>query len=503
MLKNILGFNKKVIKMKNIDNMLKKVLGKTKRNSFNSNINKILGKNKFGASFKMQNKWKSFSPIKKNFLRKILKDTDRDRVPNIFDCQPYNYFKQEAKYNIPRWLLNQLTPEQQVVAKDMLFNKKMNIGLVADHFEIKHPSSGARRPYIFMSDEELIAGLKELGQELGRTPTKKDIRKTDWLPSDTTFTTRFGTYNQALELAGFNLSLEHHKLSIEKKLINGIGEIKSPRDIRITYRQQPYVKEKTAEYVHRPEVIKHRQEYERKFYATPVQKERRSKYSKEYLQRSEVKEYRKEYAQRPAVKKQAKEYRERPEIKKHYNEKQKEYFERPAIQELQKKYHKERYRLQKQGEWQDMTSDQRAELRQRLKDTDGDRVPDDYDCDPNNVMQQHKIIRYNPAKLSRYTEGTDIVVDKDYIDKMLDRYEDVVYKRSPTERTKFMQDELNIFQTSDQDVQEDVLQKHLEIIERMNPQQMQRLQKLSDYIRHQEQIGETKKIAEVRRLDKK
>ena len=98
--------------------MLKKVLGKgkAKRQSFGNNINKILGKStktsfgvksilgksilkpRKGASFNMQQKWKSFNPMTKRVLRKRLPDTDGDRVPNIFDCQPYNYFKQDIDF---------------------------------------------------------------------------------------------------------------------------------------------------------------------------------------------------------------------------------------------------------------------------------------------------------------------------------------------------------------------------------------------------------------------
>ena len=100
--------------------MLRQVLGKgkNKRQSLGFNINKILGKplkgkspktdfgmksilgkptykKKSGASPFMQNKWKSFSPNFKKVLRKRLPDTDGDRVPDIYDCQPCNRFRQD------------------------------------------------------------------------------------------------------------------------------------------------------------------------------------------------------------------------------------------------------------------------------------------------------------------------------------------------------------------------------------------------------------------------
>jgi len=101
-------------KMTNIDNMLKKVLGKgkAKRQSFGNNINKILGKTlkgkptfsefKFGrnlknASVKNQMKWKKFDIFKKTQLRLRMKDFDKDGVPDRYDCRPYNRFKHITK----------------------------------------------------------------------------------------------------------------------------------------------------------------------------------------------------------------------------------------------------------------------------------------------------------------------------------------------------------------------------------------------------------------------
>ena len=44
--------------------------------------------------------------------------------------------------------------------------------------------------------------------------------------------------------------------------------------------------------------------------------------------------------------------------------------------------------LECQEEWQNMTKAERDEWRKKLKDTDGDRVPDEFDCNKNNVMEQ-------------------------------------------------------------------------------------------------------------------
>ena len=43
-----------------------------------------------GASLGMQAQWRSLSAGQKNQLRRTLTDSDRDGVPNKFDCQPFN-----------------------------------------------------------------------------------------------------------------------------------------------------------------------------------------------------------------------------------------------------------------------------------------------------------------------------------------------------------------------------------------------------------------------------
>ncbi len=64
----------------NIDNSIKKML------------NNIPGK---PASIQKQNQWKSFSPNMKNIMRSKFKDTDGDRIPNRWDCQPRNIMRQD------------------------------------------------------------------------------------------------------------------------------------------------------------------------------------------------------------------------------------------------------------------------------------------------------------------------------------------------------------------------------------------------------------------------
>jgi hypothetical protein len=60
-------------------------------------IGNILGNS--GVNIAKQKQWKSFSPQQKNILRKKYPDTDRDGVPDKWDCQSRNPFRQDD--NIP------------------------------------------------------------------------------------------------------------------------------------------------------------------------------------------------------------------------------------------------------------------------------------------------------------------------------------------------------------------------------------------------------------------
>ena len=69
----------------NSDDKIKNILGKKKKTK------SILS----GASIFNQLQWKSFSPNTKRLNRMLHKDSDKDRVPNRWDCQPLNRFRQD------------------------------------------------------------------------------------------------------------------------------------------------------------------------------------------------------------------------------------------------------------------------------------------------------------------------------------------------------------------------------------------------------------------------
>ena len=125
-------------KMNKIDERIRKIIkGKKNLNSFNksyknilSNKNNILFKDLFKnkkssffnmtklkpASLKMQKRWSDFPKFKKQYLRKILVDTDKDLIPDKYDCQPYNRKKQDSPTMelYQKWLKKAGTLKKQI-----------------------------------------------------------------------------------------------------------------------------------------------------------------------------------------------------------------------------------------------------------------------------------------------------------------------------------------------------------------------------------------------------
>lgn len=102
---NILGKNNKKYSDKKINNskqIVNNILGKNSikfnYDDFNRIPKRIIkSKSKKPASLKKQREWKNFSRSKRNHYRNYLKDTDGDRVPDKFDCNPTNVMKQDSQ----------------------------------------------------------------------------------------------------------------------------------------------------------------------------------------------------------------------------------------------------------------------------------------------------------------------------------------------------------------------------------------------------------------------
>ena len=58
----------------------------------------------------------------------------------------------------------------------------------------------------------------------------------------------------------------------------------------------------------------------------------------------------------------------------------------------------------KQNQWVRYTEIKRNEKRSEFKDSDGDRIPDDWDCQPNNIMRQDSFFNQQPIQQSIYRQ---------------------------------------------------------------------------------------------------
>lgn len=122
--------------MTKIDDMLKNKL----KHNINP-INKILsnkplnfGKQK-GASISAQHQWKSFSIPHQTVNRILYKDTDRDGVPDKWDCQPKNPLKQDIRFG--------RKPRNMELEKWMEYQNSMNFITKKEptEFQLMHPES--------------------------------------------------------------------------------------------------------------------------------------------------------------------------------------------------------------------------------------------------------------------------------------------------------------------------------------------------------------------------
>jgi hypothetical protein len=86
-----------------------------------------------GASPKMQSLWRSMPAGQKNQLRRILPDSDRDGVPDKYDCQPFNARKQDDEdlpIEIPKrpeWRsYAQRVADREEISLDDVFQEAVN-----------------------------------------------------------------------------------------------------------------------------------------------------------------------------------------------------------------------------------------------------------------------------------------------------------------------------------------------------------------------------------------
>ena len=127
--------------MFNIDKSLKNIMGKTNTN-FNSkqslptfkpiqtnvSMNMLSNVNSKPASPRMQMQWKSFSTPVKNQMRMKYKDSDGDRIPNRWDCNPNNPF-QTSRF------------------KEQPYTEKIKLSRPTEHYRSREEMERGVKPY--------------------------------------------------------------------------------------------------------------------------------------------------------------------------------------------------------------------------------------------------------------------------------------------------------------------------------------------------------------------
>lgn len=70
-----------------------------------------------------------------------------------------------------------------------------------------------RKVKVDKTSKELLKGLKEYSEKVGRTPTQKDLSNCDRLPSVGTFQRRFGSWKKAIKKAGLKPRVKGQRLN--------------------------------------------------------------------------------------------------------------------------------------------------------------------------------------------------------------------------------------------------------------------------------------------------
>ena len=91
--------------------------------------------------------------------------------------------------------------------------------------------------YCDLTDEEMLEALRKLAEKLGKTPTHRDTKKESSMPSANAYIQRFGTWNNALKLAGLQVNKKHRHMTDEellealRKLAKKLGKTPRQQDL--------------------------------------------------------------------------------------------------------------------------------------------------------------------------------------------------------------------------------------------------------------------------------
>jgi hypothetical protein len=136
---------------------------------------------------------KGLQLLTKDEAKKDMRFVKIDRVSN------------NIRKTIPHWLFNQITdPEKLKLAEHLYFVEERKSTDIAKMFNVEIPNHVVVKPPVMWTKEQKIAGLQMLADKLNRTPKLKDLPQN--YPTKNSFATNFGSWNNALIEAGFNIN---------------------------------------------------------------------------------------------------------------------------------------------------------------------------------------------------------------------------------------------------------------------------------------------------------
>ncbi len=90
----------------------------------------------------------------------------------------------------------------------------------------------------FYTDEELLALLQTLANELGHSPLQKDLRSIPGAPNPTTISRRFGSWKAALRYAGLSPERGYTReevLRLVRMTAQVLGRMPKQRELPVSY----------------------------------------------------------------------------------------------------------------------------------------------------------------------------------------------------------------------------------------------------------------------------
>jgi len=319
--------------------------------SFGNNINKMLGKK---LNFPLLSKGKT------------KRDWDGDGIPNFKDCQPRNIMRQDSK-------LNKLQQER--------FNKigTFQSTLPGDE-EYDLPEKESKRKYriirsVFKKNPDLFSIYEN--KEIGILPDKYKNLK----------------YVKNISGSTFD-DIDNKKIVLNHDFFSKSGNLSRAATL---FHEAQHLKQIEENRFGSP--TKQIPSKEKNYYEDPLEYEAEAEANKKILKRL--------YSNTPEEERNI--YANKIVYKKAFRspEQEKELIENRNLLIKQEKQNKQQNiqaglqcigaPIQKQNEWKNMPEQERNQQRQIKPDADGDRVPDEYDCQPSNIMRQDKYYHGTPS----------------------------------------------------------------------------------------------------------